>query len=739
MIEAPIRMTGTARTVRRLVAGRGGPAATVAFLGVMAVPPVPEHTAKAPAPTSAAEVRRIFREDYSARLVPLLLEAIRFPTVEGNTAAFAAQNAWLHRVGAELGLSVRDAGLVTEIELAGPASAPVLGLVVHGDVQAVAEAEWTVPPFAGVAKDGYVWGRGSADDKGPLVQALLALRALADSGVRRTRTIRLLVGSDEETGSSDMKTYLEQHRPPELSLVLDSAFPVVVGEKAWNLLTVTADSPFAPRPGPAKPWALVALDAGIGPSIVPGRASATLRWQPSSLDGLPAAVAALEAKRPDGLRLEAAVDGRLVTLTAHGRSAHSGANLEGGRNALVFLAGSLAGQLRACGAADLLSFAARAGQDLHGSGLGLTSSDPLWGRHGVNVATMKPADGGRLALSVNIRRIPPLTGPQLRAHLESEVAAFNAKHGADLVASGFYDDEPLSFDPQSEIVRRLLAAYERGTGGAASPVVSGGGTYAKRLPHAIAFGMWFPGRPYPGHDADERISIDALLRGTDVLIEALVDLATAPSLPPPPSARSTAAGAAEKVSAAPVDAEPKPPGLRFDARSFVYARLSSARASALYAAYSLGAAAAFFGVVQNPRSGYREVIGGLVTRLVSGEQAVGIAVAWADGPGEEYVQVYAVPSLRGGPWSLSGTIELYEPWRGAGIRQLYIDPLSVLRRVGPRWQVGASYTLSVAAGEDPQHRAGPAAQLALGGGALKGELLFGTASTDVRVGYQASF
>jgi predicted dipeptidase len=688
-----------------------------------------------PAPASASAVRQIFHRDYEARLVPLLLEAIRFRTVEGNAAAFAAQKAWLHRVGAELGFKVRDAGPVVEIELAGPKGAPVLGLVIHGDVQVVSEAEWTVPPFAGVAKDGYVWGRGAADDKGPLVQALLALRSLRDSGLPRTYTIRLLVGSDEETGGSDMKVYLERHRAPDLSLVLDSWFPLVVGEKAWNALTVTVDAPFAPRPGPEKPWALVTLEAGIATSIVPSHAVATLRWQSPSLDGFPQAVAALGAARSDGLRLETAIEGRLVTVTAHGRSVHSGGDLKRGRNALVFLARSLAGRLCASGASDLLAFALLAGQDDYGTGLGLTASDPLWGRYAVNVATVKAADGGRLALTINVRRNPPLTGPELRAHLDAEVAAFNAKHGAALVPSGFYDDEPLAIDPGSELVRRLLAAYERATGETAGPVITAGGTYAKRLPRAIAFGMWFPGQHYPGHEADERVSVESLVRGTDVLIEALVDLATAPPVPPPNPGHAKPVGG-NGGTAGPTMAATEP---RFDTPSFVNARLSSARSSALYAAYSFGAAGVFFGVVQNPRSGYRELIGGVVARLTSGRQGVSFALGWADAPGEEYVQVYAMPSLSAGRWSVAGSFELYEPWRGAGTRQFYVDPLTVLRRLGRRWEVGASYTLSVETGGDPQHRAGPAAQLALGGGSLKAELLFGSSSSDVRLGYQTAF
>jgi predicted dipeptidase len=529
------------------------------------------------------DVRRIFHQHHAARLVPLLLEAIRFPTVAGDARAVAAQKEWVGRVAGGLGFEVRDAGLVTEVDLPGPPGAPVLGLVVHGDVQPVSEAEWSVPPFAGVEKDGFVWGRGSADDKGPLVQALLAMRSLADSSRPRTHTIRLLVGSDEESSNKDMKTYLEGHRAPDLSLVLDSAFPVIVGEKAWNSLTVTADSPFAARPAPERPWEIVSLDAGISTSIVPSRAAGTLRWRPASLEGLPAAVAALAVERSEGTSLETAVDGRLVTVVAHGRAAHAGLNLEGGRNALVLLARSLSGRTARSGASDLLDFAALAGADPYGTGLGLNAAHPLWGRYAVNVATIKSADGGRLTLTINLRRPPPLTGPELRARLESAVAEFNATRDAHLVPSGFYDDEPFSVDPDSEIVRRLLAAYGRATSDPAKPGISGGSTYAKRMPHAIAFGMWFPGKPYPGHDADERIGVADLLRGTDVLIEALVDLATGPAASPP---RST---------------DPKRSGLGFDTHNFVFARLSTAHSSALYSGYSLGAWRAFVGLVRSTK------------------------------------------------------------------------------------------------------------------------------------------
>jgi len=487
----------------------------------------------APAQT-ASDAVRIYRQRYAVRMTPLLCEAVRFRTEPGNTEAVVEQARWLEEKARQLGFVHRAAGPVTEIELPGPEGAPVLGLVVHGDVQPAGESEWTVPPFTCTSREGNLYGRGVADDKGPIVQALLAMAALRDSGRARTQTIRLLVGSDEESNNLDMATYLRSHTPPPLTLVLDSAFPVVVGEKAWDGLELTAPDPFRIRGRTGAHWAITALDSGIAASIVPPRATARLHWLPQDAAGLDRAAAALcPPAIPKGYGCQTKRDATDVILTTTGRAAHSGVNIEGGRNALVLLANILSAKLAACGARDLLEFAAIAGRDLHGAGLGLTQTDPLWGRYNVNVATVKPGASGALVLTTNLRRIPPRTHQDIQAYLERVVADFNRSHDCALEFGGYFKDEPLVFDPNAKLVKRLLADYARATGKSEPPAISGGGTYAKRLPNAIAFGMWFPGKPYPGHDVDERVPTADLDRGTVVLIETLADLACSAPLVDP--------------------------------------------------------------------------------------------------------------------------------------------------------------------------------------------------------------
>ncbi len=471
-----------------------------------------------------------YDEHESKHLVPMLVEVIRFPTHQFDADAHAAQKAWLVKAAADLGFVARDAGKVTEIELPGPENAPVLGLVIHGDVQPAEPDAWSFAPFAGVAENGYVLGRGAADDKGPLIQALLAMKALKESGLARTHTIRLLVGSEEESAAGEMAEYLKDHAAPDYSLVLDSEFPVVVGEKAWDGLALTA--PLASRETTTKPFTVEMIDAGLAPSIVPDRAEVKLRWTGGGVDWRKVEESLLATKMPEGTRLAVQADDDLLRVVAYGRSAHSGVNITGGRNALVALAHALQGKLPAGGVDDLLSFVRTAGKDLYGTGLDIHDDDPIWGRYNVNVATVKPKenDPATAVLFINLRRTPPRTGAQSKEHLQRFVERFNEKTGAKLTFApelSYFEDEPLGFDPNAKIVRRLMKVYSTATGEKKpKPAISGGGTYAKRIPNAIAFGMWFPGKPYPGHDVDEKIPIADLERGTRVLIHALVDIAT---------------------------------------------------------------------------------------------------------------------------------------------------------------------------------------------------------------------
>ena len=82
---------------------------------------------------------------------------------------------------------------------------PIL-LMAHQDVVPVAsgtEKDWHADPYSGEIRDGFIWGRGSWDDKGNMMAILEAVETLAAGGFRPRRTIYLAFGHDEENGGAE--------------------------------------------------------------------------------------------------------------------------------------------------------------------------------------------------------------------------------------------------------------------------------------------------------------------------------------------------------------------------------------------------------------------------------------------------------------------------------------------------------------------------------------------------------
>ncbi|MCX7321456.1 MAG: M20 family peptidase, partial [Hyphomicrobiales bacterium] len=113
--------------------------------------------------------------------------------------------------------------------------APPIALLAHQDVVPIApgtEGDWQVAPFSGTVKDGFIWGRGSWDDKGNLFAMLEAAEQLAKEGFRPKRTIYLAFGHDEEvsgTRGAQAIAALLQSRGVKLDFVLDEGLLITEG------------------------------------------------------------------------------------------------------------------------------------------------------------------------------------------------------------------------------------------------------------------------------------------------------------------------------------------------------------------------------------------------------------------------------------------------------------------------------------------------------------------------------
>jgi acetylornithine deacetylase/succinyl-diaminopimelate desuccinylase-like protein len=174
---------------------------------------------------------------------------------------------------------------------------PIL-LLAHMDVVAVEPEHWTVDPFGGEVRDGYVWGRGAIDDKGMLAvelqTMLLFKRHRVDAGVPLARDVVLVATSDEETGGDWGLGWLLEHHGDllraEFAINEGGRIRVVDGrpfyaavqtaEKVAHLLTLRAHGPPGHASIPLRENAVLRLGralATIGEHEEPLRLDATTR------------------------------------------------------------------------------------------------------------------------------------------------------------------------------------------------------------------------------------------------------------------------------------------------------------------------------------------------------------------------------------------------------------------------------------------------------------------------------
>jgi len=131
--------------------------------------------------------------------------------------------------------SPRPFSLVYTWEGKNPSLPPVV-LMGHQDVVPVVpgtESQWEHDAYSGDIADGYIWGRGSLDDKIMILGILEAIEMRLKDGFQPTRTVYLVFGQDEEVGGPEgamhIPALLQARGVNEVALVLDEGLPLTVG------------------------------------------------------------------------------------------------------------------------------------------------------------------------------------------------------------------------------------------------------------------------------------------------------------------------------------------------------------------------------------------------------------------------------------------------------------------------------------------------------------------------------
>lgn len=385
-----------------------------------------------------------------------------------------------------------------------------LDILAHLDVVPAGEG-WTVTePFVPVEKDGKLYGRGTADDKGPAVAALYAMRAVKELGIPLTKNCRLILGTDEECGSGDIAHYYDEEPEAPMTFSPDSSFPVYNIEKGGMNAHFTKEfdaSEALPR--------IRSVEAGVKINVVPGTASAVVE----GMDAAQISEIADAVEKETGVSCEVKATEEAVSITAVGKGAHASTPDEG-VNALTGLLVLLSRlPLAPCGQAeainDLLALIPHG--DTRGEGLGIAMSDELSGELTLAFSLLK-IDEDSLDASFDSRC--PLCANEdnvlkvVKEKLEEKGFALHTREMRP----------PHHVSGDSAFVKTLLSAYEQYTGQKGECLSMGGGTYVHELKNGVAFGASMPGTDNRMHGADEFAVIDELLTAAKIYAQVIIDL-----------------------------------------------------------------------------------------------------------------------------------------------------------------------------------------------------------------------
>ena len=347
----------------------------------------------------------------------------------------------------------------------------IVAVMAHLDV--VPEGTgWQYPPYGAEIHDGAMYGRGTADDKGAAVSALYALYALKESGAKMKRRVRILLGCDEERGSTGMQRYKEVEGEPTMAFTPDATYPVVNSEMNISHMFFEKKYPCAVR-----------AKVGTAANVIPGEAASTV-----------------------------------PALRLLGKEGHASMP-DHADNALMKLLRAIVDS--DVPPADKETFGALC--DLfcgynHGEGLGVDFTDAS-GRLTL-APTILTADETGVTLGFDTRYPASMTFAELTGPIDERMAAagFTVKERSNSL--GHY------IAPETELVSTLMDVYGELSGDrAAEPISIGGGTYAREFRNAVAVGVTRPDRPDLCHIANENILLSEMLFNTRFMAECLKRLA----------------------------------------------------------------------------------------------------------------------------------------------------------------------------------------------------------------------
>lgn len=386
----------------------------------------------------------------------------------------------------------------------------MMGILCHLDV--VPEgSNWTYPPYAAEIHDNKIYGRGSIDDKGPAVAALYAMKAVKDSDITLNKRVRIIFGTNEESGWGGMDYYLENADVPDFAFSPDAEFPVIHAEKGILIFNIEKDFENKSENENLK---IKSIKGGNAPNMVPDYCEAEV--ESDNLEELKSKLDDLKEKNDYDLDIE--INNNKAIIKSNGVSAH-GSMPQDGQNAISqlmkFLAKIDLGNSDIAGFIDFYN--EKIGMEYNGESIGCGFEDDISGKLIFNVGVINISEE-KAELTINIRY-------PVRSNAEDVYSGIEKNLKSGYILDKGQHKEPLYVEKDDPLVENLMKVYRDIVGDRESePIAIGGGTYARAIEKAVAFGPLFPGQEELAHQKDEFIGIEDLIKNTKIYAGAIAAL-----------------------------------------------------------------------------------------------------------------------------------------------------------------------------------------------------------------------
>ncbi len=380
----------------------------------------------------------------------------------------------------------------------------LVGIIGHLDVVPASKDDgWTFNPFSPTIKEGKLFGRGSIDDKGPVVAALYAMKAIKDS-FKVSKRVRLILGLNEEKDWKCIDYYKMNEEWPSIGFSPDANFPAIYAEKGILSIELKNDLKI-------KNFEILDINSNNNAlNVVPKYCSITLKSLNNSN-----LVSSLEST--ENIKISN-VNSSTIKIEAFGIASHA-AHPELGKNAISILVKFLL---------DNFEFDSKYLNTLYEIGLfditspKFLSENKLEDESGILTSNVSYLEykNCKLIIKINLRVPVSIKLSDIILKYELLKKDFN-----NLEVKKISSQEPLYVDKESYLVKTLVNIFNRKTGLNESPIAIGGGTYARAFKNFISYGATMPGDKDMCHQVDEFIEIDKLILSSKIYAEAIYELA----------------------------------------------------------------------------------------------------------------------------------------------------------------------------------------------------------------------